>query len=219
MKSVRNKGTVLWSSLLTLIPIFVGIVLWNKLPVNIATHFGADNQVNGWSSKVFTVFGLPLILLVIQLFVIFMSNSDPKNRNNASFIIKISYWLVPSISFITMLGIYGVSLGYSFLNSDVIVNIVLAAVFAVLGVLLLTVKQNYTIGIRISWTLNSKENWKGTNRLAGWIFIICGPIFLINSLIQVQWLLYVIITVALIIPLGYSFSLYQRGSKQSLESC
>lgn len=211
MKNIKNKNTMLWSSLFTLLPIFVGILLWDKLPSKIATHFNANNQADGWDGKGFTVFVLPLIFLAIQLFVIFMVHFDPKNRNNSPLLLKVIYWLVPFITFISMLGIYGVAMGYSILNSNVITNVSLGLVFGIVGVLLLIVKQNYTIGIRISWTLNSKENWRRTNRLAGWLFIISGGIFLINALLQVDWIIYVVTAIAIIIPIGYSFLLFQKG--------
>lgn len=211
MKNIRNKNTIIWSSLFTLLPMFVGIFLWHKLPTKIATHFGNNGQANGWDDKGFTVFILPLIFLAIQLFVVFMVHFDPKNRNNSPLLFKIIYWLVPFITFIGMLGIYGVAMGYSILNSDVITNVSLGLVFAVVGILLLVVKQNYTIGIRISWTLNSKENWRRTNRLAGWLFIISGAIFLINVLLQVEWMIYAVTAIAIIIPIGYSFTLFQKG--------
>lgn len=48
--------TIILTTLLTGLPILIGLILWSKLPDSIATHWGADGQVNGWSSKVSTVF-------------------------------------------------------------------------------------------------------------------------------------------------------------------
>ncbi|GBG94428.1 hypothetical protein LFYK43_08870 [Ligilactobacillus salitolerans] len=211
MKNITNRNTMIWSSLSTLLPMLVGIFLWNKLPNNIATHFGTSGRADGWDGKGFTVFILPLIFLAIQLFVVFMVHFDPKNRNNSPWLLKIIYWLVPFITFISMLGIYGVAMGYSLLNSEVTTNALLGLVFVVIGILLLVVKQNYTIGIRISWTLNSKENWRRTNRLAGWLLILSGAVFLVNALLQVDWLIYAVIAIIVIIPIGYSFTLFQKG--------
>ena len=55
------KKTIIITTLITLLPILFGLALWNKLPDTIATHWGADGQANGWSSKAFAVFGLPCI--------------------------------------------------------------------------------------------------------------------------------------------------------------
>ncbi|KFN89076.1 hypothetical protein TMUPMC115_2304 [Tetragenococcus muriaticus PMC-11-5] len=50
------------------------------------------------------------------------------------------------------------ALGYR-VNTGLLINLLVGVVFIVLGNYLHKVKQNYTIGIRIPWTLNSKENW------------------------------------------------------------
>lgn len=51
----KNRKTLILTSIIILLPILVGIVLWNKLPDTMATHFGIDNEANGFSSK-FLVF-------------------------------------------------------------------------------------------------------------------------------------------------------------------
>ena len=65
----QNKKMILFTSVITLLPIFIGMFLWNQLPDSIATHFGVNNQPDGYSSKAFAVFGLPLILLAVHLVV------------------------------------------------------------------------------------------------------------------------------------------------------
>lgn len=63
----QNKKLLLLTSVITLLPVFIGLFLWNQLPDSVATHFGLDNQPDGYSSKAFAVFGLPLILLAVHL--------------------------------------------------------------------------------------------------------------------------------------------------------
>ena len=58
-----NKKTLIITSILTILPILIGVFFWNRLPDVMATHFGANNEANGFTSKAFAVFGLPLILL------------------------------------------------------------------------------------------------------------------------------------------------------------
>ena len=65
----QNKKMILFTSVITLLPIFIGMFLWNQLPDSIATHFGVNNQPDGYSSKAFAVFGLQLILLAVHLVV------------------------------------------------------------------------------------------------------------------------------------------------------
>ena len=56
----ENKGFIILTGLAVLLPMAAGILLWDQLPETLATHFGPDNEPNGWSSRTFAVFGLPL---------------------------------------------------------------------------------------------------------------------------------------------------------------
>ena len=49
MKKI-SKLTVI-TTLITLLPIVLGIALYDRLPDVVATHWGIDNQPNGWSSR------------------------------------------------------------------------------------------------------------------------------------------------------------------------
>ena len=62
----KKKRTLVLTSLLTLSPILIGLLLWNKLPEQMTTHWGADGVADGWSGRPFAVFGLPLIMLAVQ---------------------------------------------------------------------------------------------------------------------------------------------------------
>ena len=65
MKKI-SKLTVI-TTLITLLPIALGIALYDRLPDVVATHWGIDNQPNGWSSKAMAAFGMPGILALINL--------------------------------------------------------------------------------------------------------------------------------------------------------
>ena len=61
-----NKRTLIVTSIVTLLPILIGLILWKRLPDRMATHFGPDNNANGFSSKALAVFGLPCFLLAVH---------------------------------------------------------------------------------------------------------------------------------------------------------
>ena len=77
----KNWKTLLITSVVILLPILVGLVLWNQLPDQIPSHWDASGEIDGWSSKPFTVFGMPLILLALQWLCVLGTNSDPKKEN------------------------------------------------------------------------------------------------------------------------------------------
>lgn len=77
----RFKGKILLTLFVVMLPAFIGILLWNKLPNQIATHLGYNGEPNGYSSKFFAVLGLPLILLACHVLCTVITKLDPKKQN------------------------------------------------------------------------------------------------------------------------------------------
>lgn len=46
------------------------------------------------------------------------------------------------------------------------------------------IRQNYTVGIRLPWTLSSEDNWDKTHRLAGKLWIVGGVLVLFNVFLK-----------------------------------
>ncbi|QDJ59461.1 SdpI family protein [Weissella sagaensis] len=210
MTKKELRRLLIVTTIVMLVPLVVGLMIWAQLPDNIATHFGAGGQANGWHSKSKTVFGLPLLMIVIQYICFFSLYFDPSKNNINIRLFKGLLWIAPIIENIMMFSIYGIALGYS-LNIVMIVNFMVGILFIALGNYLHKVKQNYTVGIKIPWTLHSKENWNRTHRFAAWLFLIVGIFMLINGFLQQTWLLIIPILSIVILPIGYSFILYHKG--------
>ena len=73
----KNKGALILTSLVLLVPILVGLLLWDRLPEQIPSHWGINGEVDGWSSKAFAVFGFPCILLAMHWVCVLISSADP----------------------------------------------------------------------------------------------------------------------------------------------
>ncbi len=198
------------TSIMILIPIIVGVILWNKLPNEIATHFGADNQANGWSSKPMTVFGMPFVMLALQWFAFLVTSNDPKKRNINKKLFVYILWLIPIISLITMMSTYAIALGYS-VDIGMVMNFLVGILCIIIGNYMHKIKQNYTVGIKIPWTLSSEENWNKTHRMASWLFIIVGILFCINGFYKTITVLVVAMVLLVVLPVVYSFVLYKKG--------
>ena len=76
----KNKKLILITSIITILPVFVGLILWNKLPEQIPTHFDASGEPNGYSGRAFAVFGPYLICLFAHLFCAFGTLADPRKK-------------------------------------------------------------------------------------------------------------------------------------------
>ena len=207
MEKYRKKMVI--SSLLILCTIVMGIVLWDRLPDTIATHFGSDNTPNGWSSKTFTVFGIPLLMLGAHFLCVLVTLNDPKKKNISEKMLGMIIWMIPVITFGMMVFLYMNALGIK-VNMGMFAYILVGIAFLIIGNYLPKCKQNYTTGIKVPWTLNSTENWNRTHRMAGWLYILCGIAFLVNAFLLLPGMIWIILAAACL-PIVYSFILYKKG--------
>lgn len=204
-----NKKLLVITTILILLPIVIGLIFWEQLPAEIATHWGTDNQPNGWSSKSMAVFGIPSIIAALHIFCLIMTFADPKKNNIGKKAIGIVYWILPATSLLVMGSTYVYALGMK-VDIGMICCLLLGIIFIALGNYMPKAKQNFTFGYKLPWTLYSEENWNKTHRLAGWLMVICGFAFLINAFILSEWVFGFCIAAA-IVPMIYSYVLYKKG--------
>ena len=204
-----NKKLLVITTIIILIPVLVGLLLWEQLPEMMATHFGTENEPNGWSSKAMAVFGIPGIIAALHLFSLLVTFADPKKSNIGAKTIGIVYWILPVVSIVVMSMTYIYALGTE-VNIGMVCCLLVGILLVVLGNYLPKAKQNYTFGYKIPWTLNSEENWNRTHRLAGWLMVAAGIILMINAFFLSEWLFIILIPVALA-PIVYSYILYKKG--------
>ena len=203
--------TLIITSILDLSPIIIGIILWDRLPDKIATHFGVDNTPDGWSSKAVAVFGLPLVILALEWVCMLATKLDPKYRNiDDSVMMKIVLWLMPCLSIMMASITYAYALGNE-IKVGFIVILFMGTLFVVMGNYLPKCKQSYTMGIKLPWTLNSEENWNRTHRLGGKVWVAAGMIMMLTSFFESPFIMLAVVLVAVIVPTVYSYILYKKG--------
>ena len=204
----KYKGTIILTSVITLLPIIAGLILWDRLPAEIATHFGTDNQPDGYSSKAFAVFGLPFVMLGIHLLCILATNADPKKQNISDKAIATVLWISPILSLVLMGMTYAYALG-SKIRIGFVVIMLLGILFILLGNYLPKTKQNFTFGMKIPWTLNDEENWNKTHRLAGRLMFSGGAIICATAIFESPWIFFPVVLIMLLVSLAYSYKLYK----------
>ena len=160
----KNKKIILITSMITILPILAGLILWNKLPEQVATHFDANGIPNGYSSRAFAVFGPYLICLFAHLFCAFGTLADPKKQAIGQKMYTLILWICPAVSLFCAAAIYGNTFGVEFMKSSRFVIILLGLLFLLVGNYLPKCRQNYTVGIKVPWTLASEANWDATHQ-------------------------------------------------------
>jgi len=214
----RNKVKVVISSVIVLLPILYGIIMWNDLPDIITTHWGADGNADGFSGKAFAVFGLPIILLVLHFVCLLFTSMDEKQKEQNPKALGMIFWIMPMISLFTSGITYRSAFGKEF-AIELFMPALLGAMFIFIGNYLPKVKQNRTLGIKISWTMHNEENWNKTHRLGGKVWVIGGLIILFSVILPLRamvWIACCVFVAAMIIPVVYSYCIYKQHQKEGV---
>lgn len=207
-----QRKRVILTSLITLLPLLAGLILWGRLPDTIAVHFGPDGQADGWSSKAFAVLFMPLFLLGVHLLCIFLTAADPKRRSISDKALGLVFWIMPLVSVIAGIVTYTIALGMD-INVHLFMALIMGLLFIILGNYLPKSRQNYTVGIKLPWTLHDPENWNQTHRFAGKLWIGGGIVIMLSAFLPSIWIIVAVSAVMAFAPVVYSFLLYLRGLK------
>lgn len=216
----NNKIKFIISVIITLIPILVGFILWNKLPDNMVTHIGADGTPDGISSKLFAILVLPLILLVLHVFLIAVTPRIDKSINEQSQkVISIIFWIIPTVSLFVNGLMYSIAFGKT-ASIELLTAILFGTLFLVMGNYLPKAKQSRTFGIKIFYTLNNEENWNKTHRFGGKVWVICGLIIIFSVFLPTKIMIPLFVAVLLLsvfLPIIYSYGIYKKHRKEGIK--
>lgn len=210
MKNKMKMTTVL-TTLVCLIPLAAGAVLYNSLPDTMAIHWGFDGTANGWASKLVAVFVLPGVLLILNLLFPVLLNMDPKNKNMDEKIKTLVHWIIPVVSVfcagVTLAEACGVESKMALIGP-----MIMGVLFVAIGNFLPKTTQSYTVGIKLPWTLNSEENWNRTHRMAGFLWVAGGIVMIITALLGLGFAgIIAMIVLMAVVPTVYSYMLYRKG--------
>jgi len=206
----KNLKVLLIASVVILLPMLAGLILWDQLPEQIPSHWNAVGEVDGWSSKPFAVFGMPLILLAAQWLCVLGTVADPKKAHHGQKILHLVFWIIPVLSVVLHVLVYAAAMGKE-VRVEVVMPVLIGLILAIVGNYLPKCKQNYTIGIKIPWTLNSEENWNKTHRFAGRLWVVCGLAIMLTGFFGGFWVFLPVVILMVLTPCIYSYVLHRKG--------
>lgn len=208
----NHKKALIASSLLTLLPILVGLLLWDKLPEKFATHWGITGQADGWSSTPVAIFLMPVLMLASHWLCIFFTAKDPKNKDRNRKPFGMVLWIIPVMSNLCCGLMYALAMGMEFSVGNIMTG-AMGLLFLVIGNYLPKCRMNYTIGIKVPWTYSSEENWNATHRFGGKVWVIGGLVMILSAFLPaaIGSVVMIIATFALtLIPIAYSYRYYKK---------
>lgn len=217
----KNKAMVALSYLILFGCILAGLAVWDHLPDEIPTHFDISGQPDGFSGRLGAVVGMPCLLIAAHTFLLFMTAKDPKNGGQPAKMNLILVLIIPLLGVVITSITLAYGLGHAVDVSAVILRM-LGILFLFIGNYLPKVEQNYTVGIRVPWTLADEGNWRATHRVGGWCFAIAGlTVLLATFFLQGKGLAAVMIVafaLAGVVPVVYSFLYFSRHGSSSSAS-
>ena len=149
---------------------------------------------------------------MIHLFCVCVTLNDPQKKDIGRMMLAVIFWIVPVISIVSNGSILAYALGMQ-IDMTMIVSIMMGILFIVLGNYMSKNQQNYTVGIKIPWTLSSEENWNKTHRIASKLWVVAGIVFIANIFLRSAEIILVVIACTVLIPVIYSFILYKRENR------
>lgn len=212
----KHKWELIASSLVILIPVLVGLILWNRLPETLATHWGIAGQPDGYGSLPYAVFVPYLCLLAGHWFCFLVTANDPRNQGRNWKPIRLVLWIMPVLSNVCGAIMYALALGVHVSVSGIMVAAI-GLMFVAIGNYLPKCRQNYTIGIKVPWTFASEENWNATHRFGGRVWMAGGVVLMLCALLPAGWNAGVMvagIVVLAVAPILYSYLYYRKQVKR-----
>ncbi len=191
----------------------IGIYYYPQLPEKLASHWNAEGQVNGYMSKFWGLFLMPIISVGMLLLFILIPRIDPLKSNIQQFRKYYDGFIVLIMVFLFYLYILTIlwNSGYKF-NIITFLSPALAILFYYTGILIENAKRNWFIGIRTPWTLSSDKVWDKTHKIGGKLYKISGILTLLAVFFESYAMLIIVVPVIIvsIYTVVYSYFEYHK---------
>ena len=160
------------TAIVCLLPILLGLALWDRLPDTIAIHFDMNNNPDNFASKGFAVFGMPALMVLLQAFCCFVNDINAHKHGDRKKLELVTKWIIPVMTLI----LQAVTLIYA-LGAGLDIRRIVAVIVGVIMI----VTGNYTP--KLDYVKNrdiDTEKARRINRFIGIMSVIAGIIFIIS---------------------------------------
>ncbi len=222
MITKSNRFLLTVTSFVCLLPIIFSLMVYNDLPEQVAVHWSSAGIPNNYVSKAMAAFGLPVLFMVINIFTQIRLYNDPKRTNVSQVILLFAAWIPSILSIILVPVTLYIAMGTK-ISVPMIGHLIAGVTVIFFGNYLPKIRQNYTVGIKLPWTLYSSDNWNKTHRMAGRLWIIGGFVLIVGGFLNPEnaflaaCLTILTIVVLVAVPFLYSYFLYKRSAEKGQE--
>ncbi|MEI6627582.1 MAG: SdpI family protein [bacterium] len=197
----------------------IAIYFYPLMPQLMASHWDINGAVNGYMSKFWGLFLMPMVTLIMWLLFLFVPRIDPKKANIAKFRKQFDEFVI--VIFLFLLYVYALTLAWN-LNYIFDFTRFIIAPFAILfyaiGNLVAKAEPNWFIGIRTPWTLSNEVAWRKTHQLGGKLYKISALISLLGLFLPgiAIWLVIIPIILVSLYLVIYSYIIFKQEKQNVL---
>jgi uncharacterized membrane protein len=204
------KQTKIIIFLIIVLSFAVAFYFYPQMPERAASHWNVKGEVDGYISKFWASFLMPIISSLVALLFLLIPKIDPFKENIKKFKGYFEGFIIILLLFffyIYLLSIFW-NLGFRFSMNYLMIPS-LAVLFYYVGILVEKAKRNWFIGIRTPWTLSSESVWDKTHKIGGRLFKISAAIALLGMFFIEQAFYFVIIPVILLVVFAFLYSYFE----------
>lgn len=179
----KNRIKLILSVIICLLPMLLGVILYNKLPEQMPIHFTISDVPDNYAHKNFALFGIPLIMAIVQAICLIAVNIklNKLKIEEKPKILKIMEWFIPVVTVLIYVIMVEVSLG-SAVYVGKSICLILGILFIIMGNYI--PKMSYEMGKTTFHPMpKSEKSFRKMSKIMGYSFIGIG-IFL---LIMIIW--------------------------------
>ncbi|MDO5478682.1 MAG: DUF1648 domain-containing protein [Clostridia bacterium] len=160
------------TAIVCLLPILLGLALWESLPESIPIHFDIAGNPDNYAAKGVVVFLIPVLMVLAQFFCCFINDINAKAHGERKKFSLVTKWILPIMSIVLQTITYGYALGW---NIDIrrVVAFLVGGIFIVMGNYLpkFDYIKNYDV---------EAEKARKINRFIGYMSFVMGLLFIIS---------------------------------------
>ncbi len=171
MKKIDWK-TLISSAIVCLLPILLGLIFYAKLPEKMPIHFNINNEVDAYASKNFALFGIPILMTVLQIFCCSISDWKGNISGKKPKFITIVKWIIPILSIVISVIMIEIPLG-STVDVRKSIVLVLGILYIIMGNYMPKMTYDQMKG-KIHPMPKNERMYKKMMRMMGYTFVIFG---------------------------------------------
>lgn len=207
MKKINWKILIL-TSIICLIPMIFGAIFYAQLPEQLPVHFNMNNEIDRYASKNFTLFGIPVIMAIMQIFCCIISDIKENKDGKEPKFISIAKWMIPIFSILLSAITIGSGLG-NVLDVRKWVLIVLGITYVLIGNYMPKVSYEQMNGFMHPMPKDEKT-YRKIIRIMAYTFVIFGFAMLL-SLFFKPIVSGIVIIIMIIVLLSESIWIYAKN--------